>query len=122
MSVSKIFLSAIATLSISGCVSLSNSARQGRVDAQADISRGQLAIESAGMPFRWDPNYKRLLRQRYGIEFRIVGGCMITEEAAEHLRTYNEVMMSEITRKYGSDVLEKTEAEAKKMTSIPSDG
>ena len=107
----------ITAFAISGCVTVSESARRGRTDAKADVQRGKLAIETAGMPAPWVETYARLMQKRYAVELRTVGTCMIADDDAEHCRAYNEVMIAEISRRYGSDVFEKTEAEARSKTS-----
>src|SRR5438874_789883 len=57
-----------ATLILAGCATAqSNSAfRAGKAQAKEDIANGVLAIEEAGFLMRFDEEYVRLVKQRYG--------------------------------------------------------
>lgn len=84
----------------------------GRSEARRDLQRGHLVTESAGLPLEWTEEYIQLLRQRYGIEDRTLAGCVIDDKITGHIRGYNEVSQVEITRRFGSDVFDRTAKEA----------
>ncbi len=100
-----------------GCVTTpSNPAFEaGKAQAQADIANGVLAIEQAGFLMRFDEEYVRLLKQRYGIEVRRVAFCVVHEEVEEHMRGYNKAAGAEIERRFGQDCLSKAEHEAQAL-------
>jgi hypothetical protein len=58
--------------------------------------------------------YAKILRERYRIEFKRVGGDVVDVQTIGHAEGYNELSEREIKRRFGDDVLEKTEAEAVK--------
>jgi len=86
----------------------------GHEDAGKDVREGRLIIESFGLPPPWDADYAKLLKERYGIELRAVAGCVVDDNIVGHRKGYNEVSEAEIQRRFGSDILEKTQLEAKK--------
>ena|SRR5436190_3062561 len=103
-----------ATLLLAGCATTpSNPAFEaGIAHAQADIANGVLAIEHAGWPMRYDQEYVRLMKQKYGIEVRRVADCVVHEDVEEHMRGYNKVAEAEIERRFGKDCLSQAEHQA----------
>lgn len=100
----------------SACALVSSaSAQRGRSDARADLRAGRLAIETFGLPPRDRPIYHRLLKERYGIEPRVVAGCIVNDSILGHVRGYNEVMREEIQRRFGANVFERTAEEARRI-------
>jgi len=83
----------------------------GRSDAEKDVRENRLIIETFGLRPRWDGDYAKLLDQRYRIEVRTVAGCMVDGKVVGHAKGYNEVSKAEIQRRFGSEVLEKTQSE-----------
>jgi hypothetical protein len=53
------------------------------------------------------------LRNRYGIETRVVAGCVVDESILGHERGYNVVSAAEIKRCLGVDILDRTSGEPK---------
>ena len=87
----------------------------GAQEAQEDIQRGHLEIRGYGLPARWMPLYARLLKERLGVRFNEVAGCMVSRRLEKHTKAYNEMMMREIERRYGAGILEKLADEASEM-------
>jgi phosphatidylserine/phosphatidylglycerophosphate/cardiolipin synthase-like enzyme len=56
----------------------------GYLGARFDVARGHYEEKGFGLPAQWVPNYVRLLRERYGIEYRAVAGCAVTEHNIAH--------------------------------------
>lgn len=96
---------------LSGCRS---AASKGRLDAEADLKAGKLAVEQFGRPSPVYAEAERLLRVRYGIESRQVAACIVSKEIALHAEGYNRVMKAEIAKRYGADVFDRTYEESKK--------
>jgi hypothetical protein len=71
-------------------------------------------IETFGLPPPSDDDYARLLDERYHIQIKRVAGCVPDDKIVGHAKGYNEVSKAEIQRRFGSDVLEKTQAEVQK--------
>jgi hypothetical protein len=103
-----------AILLLDGCVTApTNPAFEaGKAQAQEDIANGILAIEHAGFPMRYDGEYVRLLKHRYGFELRRVAYCVVHEEVEEHMRGYNKIAHAEIGHRFGEGCLSKTMQEA----------
>jgi hypothetical protein len=57
--------------------------------------------------------YQQILRERYGIEVRPVGGC-VSFWAASYADAYDKVSMPAIAHKFGRDVLKNSWDEATK--------
>src|SRR5262249_5066932 len=86
----------------------------GREDARKDVGENRLVIETFGLPPPSDDDYARLLDERYHIQIKRVAGCVADDKIVGHAKGYNEVSKAEIQRRFGSDVLEKTQAEVQK--------
>lgn len=54
----------------------------------------------------WEPDYGQCLRQRYGVEFRRVTGCVGTKSEFAYYDSYNAVSEAAIKQKFGHDVFE----------------
>ena len=85
------------------------------MDARADLRDGKLITETAGFQAPWLSTNTRLLRERYGIELRMVAGCVVTPKILGHIHGYNEVMDVEIERRFGRNVFERTATEAERI-------
>jgi hypothetical protein len=103
-----------STQPIAGAVDRTDYIARGRADARRDLRAGKLAVETAGLPAPWQPTYAHLLRERYDIELRTVGGCVVTPDMDQHRTGYNEVMQAEITRRYGAKIFDRTAEEARR--------
>ena len=109
------FAIALAFL-LSACAAISSiAAQRGRADARADLRAGKLAIETFGKPANYRPTYQRLLRERYGVQLRVVAGCAVDDSILGHTRGYNAIMRPEITRRFGTDVFDRTVADARRI-------
>jgi hypothetical protein len=81
-------------------------------EAWRDLHENRLIIEEHGLPPPcWD-DYKKLLEQRYHVQVRMVGGCVVDEKVVGHEKGYNQISKAEIEQRFGKDVLEKALAEA----------
>lgn len=109
----------VGLLSLSSC-SAFNSWRgevNGRADARKDLQAGKLNIETMGPPpAPWEGAYEKLLKERHGITYSWVAGCIVNDRVSGHARAYNQIMEAEIERRFGKDVLKKTADEAQKKT------
>jgi len=109
----------LGLFSLSSC-SAFNSWRgevNGRADAQKDLKAGKLILETMGPPpAPWERTYEKLLKERHGITYSWVAGCIVNDRVSGHARAYNQIMEEEIDRRFGKGVLEKTAEEARKKT------
>jgi hypothetical protein len=87
---------------------------QGRLKARLDLSLGRHVVLGYGLPPPGRPEYERLLRERYGIEFRSIAACIISQEEREYADAYNAVSTEAAIRKFGRDIFLETAAEAEK--------
>jgi hypothetical protein len=53
-----------------------------------------------------------LLRERYGIEERVVAGCVVSQSLLAYVQGYNRASMSAANHKFGRDVFQETDADA----------
>jgi len=84
----------------------------GRAQAEADIRAGRLVLEDYGFPRKGQQEYADILRDRYHVELRRVASDIVDPKTYGHAFGYNAVSEPEIKRRFGSNVLEKAEAEA----------
>src|SRR5262249_44501048 len=99
------FLMAWATWELSASI-------RGQVVARIDIARGKYRVLGFGLPPSWQPEYARLLRERYGIEYRPVAGCIVSESLVSYVHGYTLVSMAAANRKFGHDVFEESAEDA----------
>ncbi|OYW35423.1 MAG: hypothetical protein B7Z42_14700, partial [Brevundimonas sp. 12-68-7] len=103
---------AIAVLALCSCSSPHGSwlaEIKGRADARKDLRAGKLRLETMGLlPAPWERTNEDLLKERYGIQYSRVAGCVVSDELIGHAKGYNQIMTAEIHRKFGDDVLHKT--------------
>jgi hypothetical protein len=84
----------------------------GQLVADFDVARGHYQILEWGLPVSWRPEYNRLLRERYGIETRVIAGCVVSESLIAYAAGYNAVSTNAAKRKFGHDVFDRSNAEA----------
>ena len=87
---------------------------RGERDARSDIARGHYVQLGYGLATPWTPEYVRLLRERYGVEYRTVAGCVVSESELLYFHAYNAVSTAAANRKFGHDVFEKSAEESRK--------
>jgi hypothetical protein len=93
--------------------SLSASIR-GRTMAHFDTARGHYYILGYGLPVQWRSDYARLLRERYGIEFRAVAGCTVSNGLVAYVDSYDRVSTTAANAKFGHDVFKECAQEAQR--------
>jgi hypothetical protein len=77
-----------------------------------DLLRGHYEILGLGLPAPWHPEYARLLRERYGIQERVVAGCVVSKSLLAYVEGYNSVTMSAANRKFRRDIFHESIADA----------
>jgi hypothetical protein len=98
----------LAALAMAGCEDPKEKWRaEGRDEAERDIAAGSLCLKSYGLPAPWRSKYHAMAKAKYGVEFDIVADCVVAEELLERVRGYNEAMNREISRRFGTDALDK---------------
>ena len=85
---------------------------RGQLVARLDVMLGHYKVLHLGLAPAWRPEYARLLRERYGIEERVVAGCVASDTLLAYVEAYNQVSMPAANRKFGHDVFEETAADA----------
>jgi len=85
---------------------------RGYMVASFDVARGHYEEQGYGLPGPGRPEYARLLRERYGIEYRQVALCTVSDELVNYADAYNSVSVAAAQRKFGPDIFEKTYKEA----------
>jgi hypothetical protein len=85
---------------------------RGQLVAHFDVARGHYEILSLGLPVPWRSEFARILRERYGIENRVVAGCIVSPTLLAYTEGYNRVSMAAANRKFGHDVFKESVADA----------
>lgn len=78
----------------------------GQADARRDLTKGVLALEIYGVPVPGSEHYDLLLRQRYGIQLRLVATCSINQKTFDHATGYDGIMEPEIGRRFGTNIVQ----------------
>src|SRR5687767_10002896 len=97
-----------------GCSRESEEYLNGRASAREDVAKGILAIahaESSQLPACWF-YYEELLQTNYGVQRHVYSLPANPRAAEAWVRGYNEVGQPEIERRFGTNVLKRTMAEA----------
>jgi hypothetical protein len=98
-----------------GCLGWELSASlRGRMVAHFDVARGHYKQLGFGLPVAYRPEYARLLRERYGIEYRAVAGCVVSESLIAYVGAYNAVSTAAANRRFGHDVFRQCEEDARR--------
>ncbi len=85
----------------------------GRAEAHRDLARGVLAIEYCGLRRgEMIEDADRLMRERYGVLYRPIAGCMVNEQVLGHAKGYDDVTRPEILRRFGPDCFDRVLKEA----------
>ncbi|GEM_PF-2332828 len=94
-----------------------NAYQQGKKEAEADLSKGELKIRIYGKPnSNTFPLYQEILRRDYGIHLERVAYCEVTREIEENTRGYNEIAEREIENRFGKGILDKVYKQAESMS------
>lgn len=108
----------LTALLLNGCSTVSDYSyseyRRGKADAQKDIQANRLITEVYGFGASKDSAWGRLLKESYGIEQRMVAGCIVDGKIVGHAKGYNEVSHAEIERRFGKDIWDKVEMQLRR--------
>src|SRR3954471_15438201 len=85
----------------------------GMAAAWFDHARGRFEVKTYGLPVPWTPEYRRLLRDRYGVTVRGMAGCVVSEDLVWYVRGYNEVSAPRLNGRFGKDILAECAADAR---------
>jgi hypothetical protein len=89
---------------------------RGYLTAEVDLLRGKYTVLGYGLPPSWQPEYARLLHERYGVQYRPVAGCMVSQDLVWYVGAYNRVSMSAARHRFGHDIFKETIDEAAKTS------
>jgi hypothetical protein len=92
---------------------------RGKVSAHLDLRRGQYTLLLHGLPMHADPEFRRILKDRYGVDSKRVGYCVTSFPVRAYADSYNEVVAAAIERKFHRDVILDAFREASENTDIP---
>lgn len=81
--------------------------RDGEEEARRALANGKLILVVYGYPSVGTVAYEAAIREKYGVETRCIGGCIVSQGACAFAEAYNAVMKREIEARYGAGVLEK---------------
>lgn len=85
----------------------------GKLMARIDLAHGRYRVLTYGLPVPWQTRYAKILRRRYGVELKVVGGCVISESASDFTDGYDQVSTAAIGLRFGRNALTRAYAEAR---------
>jgi uncharacterized protein (TIGR03067 family) len=88
---------------------------RGMLMAHLDHALGHHEMKVYGLPEPWEEEYAELLRQRYGVKWNFVAGCVVPEELARYANGYNAVSRRLLIEKHGKDIFAKCSALAEQQ-------
>jgi len=86
----------------------------GRHNARVDVARGHYLVLTYGIADPTGSPHANLLRQRYGVEFHAVAGCIVSKSLVDYAAAYNEVSTAAVKGKFGRDVFREAYNEEEK--------
>jgi hypothetical protein len=101
---------------VSVCMAWDASAKlRGRAAAERDVRAGRLEILIYGLPSASQVEYAQVFRKKYGVEVKVVAGCVVSEALVAYVAGYNEVSESLVKKRFGRQVFEAVEREAEAL-------
>lgn len=86
---------------------------RGELAARFDLVRGHYELLGYGLPPTWIRDYRHILQQRYGIEYRAVAGCVVSPWEVSYVDAYDSVITAAAKQRFGHDIFEEAANEAK---------
>lgn len=78
--------------------------RDGRAEAEADLACGNPKWKVYGLrDMAGDERWRRILRERFGVEQVAIAGCVVSTALLEYARDYNDAVRREIIRRHGEE-------------------
>jgi hypothetical protein len=87
---------------------------RGWTQARFDLARGHYKVLGYGLPTQWRSDYVSILGSRYGVQFRPVTGCVVSQGTLDYVEAYDNVSVAAINRRFGRDIIKEAEDEAEK--------
>lgn len=78
---------------------------RGKADALADLKAGRPRYFLSGKPLSADSKLVDILKDDYGVHL-VCLGCVAIPPVAEHVKGYNEVVLSEMNHRFGKDIFQ----------------
>lgn len=85
----------------------------GMAEARRDLSNGVLIVKTAGLPSPDRTDYERLLQERCHAALQPIAGCIVTSELLAYMDGYNEVSTAAIKQRFGKDIFEALNRDAR---------
>ena len=85
---------------------------RGRHAAERDLARGRYVVLGYGLPPRGVAEYKQILREKYGVEYRQVALCIVSRSLVAYADSYDKISGDAIRQKFGNDILKHSWDEA----------
>lgn len=86
---------------------------RGMIAAWIDHARGHYEVQTFGLPAPWAREYRRLVKERYGVEVKAVAGCEVAENLVSYVQGYNSVSQQRILARHGKDIFAECLTEAR---------
>jgi hypothetical protein len=86
-----------------------------RTQALADLTNGIVKMMTCGMPLPESKEYRELLQSRLGVKLHGVSGCNVSSDEMIYLSGYNDVARPFLELRYGKNVFDALNQEAKEL-------
>ena len=87
---------------------------QGKLMARMDLARGHYKVLGYGYGSPARPEFARLLRERYGIDYDEIASDIVSRHTVAYADGYNSVSAPAANRRFGHDIFKEVEEEAEK--------
>jgi nucleoid-associated protein YgaU len=85
----------------------------GMAEARRDLNNGVLIVKTAGLPSPDRADYQQLLKERCNARLQPIAGCIVTGGLLAYMGGYNEVSTAAIKQRFGTNIFEQLNREAK---------
>jgi hypothetical protein len=77
----------------------------GYTTAQLDAWGGRYEYRFYGIYMEYDEDWARILKEKYEVDLRCAGGCVVSRWTEGFTHGYDSVIRSKLTAKFGRDVI-----------------
>jgi hypothetical protein len=92
-----------------------SAAIRGTLAARMDLARGRYVVLAYGLPPAESEEYARLLKERYGIEYRQAALCLISPELVAYAGSYNKLSIAAAESRFHRDLFRETREDAQRI-------
>ena len=107
-------ISLLVTIALASIGWTESAGIRGKIAAARDVQKGRLIELGFGLPPPWMPAYIKILRDKYGIEYHAVAGCIVSPGLIAYVNGYDSVSSEAIEKRFKHDVFVEAAGDAER--------